>query len=281
MHLRRVQRHRQHPAGAGRDQQVGDEPAADRHPGHVLLVRAGVGVVRDHRRHPGRRGAPGRVEHQQQLDQVLLHRRGQRLDQEDVAFPAVGLQLNFQAVVGEPADDGGLQRDAEVPADLRRQVRWAVPLKIEISRTPPDYGQGRPSAPQETQPDLGHCLHRNRFRREPAPNRRQISRKSLVAPAPAEWVLPNGHADRSRRSAADQPDRRRHRQPGQHDQVAEFEDLEQEEPAGGLIGRPLQHVVRGEVDPARSLARGEIANRLSAGADYPGVDNDTADVTRG
>jgi len=55
--------------------------------GLVLLVRPRVGVVRHHRGHPGRGRAAGRVCHQQQLDQVLLHRRDQRLDEEHVPLP--------------------------------------------------------------------------------------------------------------------------------------------------------------------------------------------------
>ena len=111
VHLRRVQRHRQHPAGARRDQQVGDQPAADRDARRVLLVRAGVGVVRHHHGGPAGRGAPGGVEHQQQLDQVLLHRRHQRLDEEDVALAAVGLELHLEAVVGEAVDFDGMKRE--------------------------------------------------------------------------------------------------------------------------------------------------------------------------
>ena len=122
VHLRRVQGHRQHPVRAGRGEQVGDQPAADRDARRVLLVRAGVRVVRQHHGDPTGRGAPGGVDHEQQLDQVLLHRRHQRLDQEDVTLPAVGLQLHLQAVVGEPGDPHRVQRHPEVGTDLGGEV---------------------------------------------------------------------------------------------------------------------------------------------------------------
>ena len=104
-------------------EQVGDEPAADRDPRRVLLVRAGVGVVRDHRRDLRRRGAAGRVEHQQQLHQVLLRRRHQRLHDVDVALAAVGLQLHLQAVVAEAIDAHRRQRDTEAGADPPGELR--------------------------------------------------------------------------------------------------------------------------------------------------------------
>ena len=104
VHLRRVQRHRQHPVGAGRGEHVGDQPAADRDPRGVLLVRAGVRVVRDDGGDLRRGGAARGVEHQQQLHQVLLRRRHQRLDDVDVALAAVLLELHLEAVVAEPAD---------------------------------------------------------------------------------------------------------------------------------------------------------------------------------
>jgi hypothetical protein len=68
-----------------------------------------------------RRGCSTRgIKHEQQLDQVLLHRRDQWLDQEDVALAAVSAQLHLQAVVAEPPDLCWLQRHAEVRADLCR-----------------------------------------------------------------------------------------------------------------------------------------------------------------
>jgi hypothetical protein len=79
--------------------------------------------VRDHRRDLGGRGAASGVEHQQQLDQVLLHRWHQRLHDEDVALAAVRAQLHLQAVVAEPLHVRRRQLDAQHRADLGRQLR--------------------------------------------------------------------------------------------------------------------------------------------------------------
>jgi len=57
---------------------------------------------------------------------VILHGWAQRLDQEDVAFPAVGLQLDFQAVVGEPAQPYREQGLAQLRTDLGRQLRMGT-----------------------------------------------------------------------------------------------------------------------------------------------------------
>ncbi len=53
---------------------------------------------------------------------MFLDRLDQRLDQEDVPLAAVGLELHLQTVVGEPADPGGAQGDAQVCADLLGQL---------------------------------------------------------------------------------------------------------------------------------------------------------------
>ncbi len=47
------------------------------------------------------RGAARRIEHQQQLDQVILHRRRRASGSEHVLLAAIGLQLHLDAVVGE------------------------------------------------------------------------------------------------------------------------------------------------------------------------------------
>jgi hypothetical protein len=126
VHLRRVQGHREHAVDARGDQQVRHQASGDRDPGLVLLVRPGVREVRYHRRHPRRRGASGRVGHQQELEQVLLDRLDQRLDEEHVPFPAVGLQLDLKAVVGEPGEPYRPLRHGEEFADLSGQRRMSA-----------------------------------------------------------------------------------------------------------------------------------------------------------
>ena len=142
VHLRRVQGQREHPVDTRGDEQVGDQPAADGDAWLVLLVRPRVDVVRHHRGHPRRRGAPGRVRHQQQLDQVLLHRRRQRLDEEHVPLPAVGLELDLQAVVREPGQPHRPLRHVKERADLggQRRVGAAAENRDLTHRTVPGRG---------------------------------------------------------------------------------------------------------------------------------------------
>ncbi len=72
---------------------------------------------------------PGGIEHQQQLDQVVLHRVGKRLDQEYVLLAAVRLQLHLDAVIGEALDLGGEQRHAELGTDLRGELGVGAPAE--------------------------------------------------------------------------------------------------------------------------------------------------------
>jgi hypothetical protein len=69
------------------------------------------------------RRPPRRVQHQKELDQMLLHRRDQRLDDKDVAFPAISLELHAEAIVCIALYPRGQQRNVEVATDFRRQKR--------------------------------------------------------------------------------------------------------------------------------------------------------------
>ncbi len=84
LHLARVEIHRQHAVGAGRLDHLRDELRGDRLPRTRFLVLPRVGVERDHGRDPLGRGELGRVDHDQQLHQVLVDRRRARLDDEEV-----------------------------------------------------------------------------------------------------------------------------------------------------------------------------------------------------
>jgi hypothetical protein len=117
-----VQGHREDAVGAGGGEQVGDQAAADGDPRGVLLVAAGVRVMRQHHGDPPGRGALRGVQHEQQLDQVFLGGWDEWLDQEHVPLPAVALELHLDAVVGEPGHPGGQQRHTQVLADLGGQA---------------------------------------------------------------------------------------------------------------------------------------------------------------
>ena len=118
VHLRRMQRHGQHAIGARRGQQIGHQTATQRDARRVFLVRAGIGKIGDDSGDARRRGAAGRIEHEQQLHQIVLHRRAERLDDEHILLAAIGLQLHFQTIIGKALEPGRLQGDAEMGADL-------------------------------------------------------------------------------------------------------------------------------------------------------------------
>ena len=118
VHLRGVQLHREHPVGARGVDEVGHQTASERDAGGVLLVGARVGVVRHDGGDLGGGGPARRVDHHQQLDQVILGRRNQRLDDVDVALPAVDEQLGLQAVVAESPDLRRREGDSQVATDV-------------------------------------------------------------------------------------------------------------------------------------------------------------------
>jgi hypothetical protein len=54
---------------------------------------------------------------------MLLHRRNQRLDDKDIAFPAIGLELHAKAIVCIALRLRWQQRNAEVGTDFLGQKR--------------------------------------------------------------------------------------------------------------------------------------------------------------
>ena len=106
----------------GHGDQVGHQLGRDRHARLVLAVLPGVAEVRDHRRDPARRGALGRVQHDQQLHQVV--RRGRRrLHDEDVAAADVLVDLDRDLPVLEARHRR--RRRAARPASRR----WPAPAR--------------------------------------------------------------------------------------------------------------------------------------------------------
>ncbi len=83
--LRAVQVHGQDPIGPGRLDAIGADPGPDRDPRLVLLVPLGVGEVRDDRGHLGGAGPLERVDPEEQLDEVVVDRVIDALNDEDVA----------------------------------------------------------------------------------------------------------------------------------------------------------------------------------------------------
>ena len=84
-------------------------------------ILARVAEVRHHRGDARRRGAPRRVDHHEQLDQVLVHRRTRGLHDEHIAPAHVLHQLDVHFAVGKPSDVGAAQRRGQVTRDVMGQ----------------------------------------------------------------------------------------------------------------------------------------------------------------
>ena len=117
-----VQVHREHAVGARRLEHARDEPGRDRLARQRLLVLARVAEPGRDRDDAVRGGALGRVDHQQQLHQVAVHRRVRRLHDEDVRA-ADRLQVAaVDLAVGERLQLDLPERDAELAGDLVRRA---------------------------------------------------------------------------------------------------------------------------------------------------------------
>jgi len=122
LNLRLVQIHRQHAIGARGAEQVRNQLRRDRHPRLVLAVLPRVSVVRDNRRDSRCRRPAERVDHDQQLHQVLVDRVRRRLDDEYVGAANVLVDLKRDLAVGKPAQTRLPQRDPEAIGDLLGQL---------------------------------------------------------------------------------------------------------------------------------------------------------------
>ncbi len=119
--LLRVQIHRQHPVRSRRHDQVGNELGRDRDARLVLAVLAGIPEIRDHRRDPVRTRPPRRVDHDQQLHQMLVRRGGSRLDDEHVPTADVLVDLYKRLVVRERRHRGRPQGHFHIVGNPLRQ----------------------------------------------------------------------------------------------------------------------------------------------------------------
>jgi hypothetical protein len=115
--LRGVQVDKQRAVGACRRQQVGDELGADGHARAVFAILAGVPVVGNHHRDPGRRGPLERIDHNEQFHQVLVHRIAGGLHHKNIYAAHVLEQLKVDLAVGKTLQLGLADLDADVLAD--------------------------------------------------------------------------------------------------------------------------------------------------------------------
>ena len=109
------------PVGPGRRQHVGDQLGGDRLAPGGLAVLAGVAVVGADGGDPLGRGALGGVDHDQLLHDRVVHRSAVGLDDEDVTAADRDVVAAVDLAVGELAQVGLAQLDAEVCGDLLGQ----------------------------------------------------------------------------------------------------------------------------------------------------------------
>ena len=104
LHLLRVQVHGQHPAHASGIQQIRHELRRNWNTRLIFAVLAGIAEKWNDRRDPIRAGTPCRVNHNEQLHQVLVGWRTSRLDNENIVAPNIFLNPDVGLAVRKRAD---------------------------------------------------------------------------------------------------------------------------------------------------------------------------------
>src|SRR5215813_948391 len=169
-----MQGHHQHTIGAGGNEKIGYQTPTYGNPWRILLVGAGIGVVWDHGRDATCRCPARSIQHQEQLDQVFLNGRHQRLNEKDIPLPTVGLQLHAQAIVGKALQLTGEERNLQLSTDLSRQLRMGASTEDR------DFAHGSSWVCTRGQETAVYA------RREPSSKPRSLVRRqsSLCAPEP-------------------------------------------------------------------------------------------------
>src|SRR5262249_20210161 len=108
----------QEPLGAGGDDEVGHQLRRDGDPRLNLAVLPGVAVVGEHGGDARGGGPLERVEHHQELHQVVVDGRASRLDQEHVGATHVLVDLDEDLAVGEARHLDLSHRNPEAGGDL-------------------------------------------------------------------------------------------------------------------------------------------------------------------
>src|SRR5437867_1262581 len=145
--VRAVVTHRQGAVGAGDRDQIGDQLGRDRGAGLILAVLACVAEVGHHRRDAARRGALGRVQHDEQLHEVLGRGAG-GLDDEHVAAADVLVDPHRHLAVLEALDFGVAERRLELLADGARERAAGVPTE-DAARIQVTFSRGYASCADE------------------------------------------------------------------------------------------------------------------------------------
>ena len=126
LHLALMEVHRQDAVGAGGFEQRGHEAGGDRFAGGALFVLAGVGEVRQHGGDAVGRGQLGRLDHDEQLDDVLVQLAVRRLHEEHVGVADAFFVARVDLAVGERREQHRAQRDAQLVGDGLAELRIAA-----------------------------------------------------------------------------------------------------------------------------------------------------------
>ena len=118
---------RQHPVGARRGDQIGNQFGRDRRTRPRLPVLPCIAEVREDGGDPLGRRTSQCVDADQQLHQIVVGRVAGRLDDEHVLPADVLVDLDEHFLVGEAADARVGQRDLEIVRDRAGQRQVAVP----------------------------------------------------------------------------------------------------------------------------------------------------------
>lgn len=110
------------PIDARRLQEVGEETGRDRFPRCGLPVLPRVREPRHDRGDPVGRGEPGRFDHEQELDEVVVHGTRARLDEEDVRAPDRLAVAAVRFAVFERGQLDVAQVDIQAARDLLREA---------------------------------------------------------------------------------------------------------------------------------------------------------------
>src|SRR5579859_1059009 len=127
LNLRRVQVEGQCAACAGGLEKVGDELCRYRNARLILAVLARVAVIRQHRSNTPSRGALEGINHQEQLEQVIVDRVAARLNDEHIRAAHVFENLEINLAVAEASQPGLAKRHFQMAANALRQRQIRVP----------------------------------------------------------------------------------------------------------------------------------------------------------
>ncbi len=129
LNLPAMQIRRQYAIHPRRHNQVRHQFRRDRHARPILAILSRIAEIRQHRRDARRRSATGRIDQNQQFEQMIIHRRRRAIDDEHVLAANVFAYLNLNFTVAELVHRRAAQLNAEMVAHAPRQVARRIARK--------------------------------------------------------------------------------------------------------------------------------------------------------